>query len=396
MKVLLVSESINQFDSGGKVVRYITNILTHANVQVKILVLREKNEIKDDDFISHHDIEFLPIKRNFQNRLFNIFFNTRATISFKELLNNYHPDIVHFASFENSKPSLFILEVKKFGAKLVLQPWTMHFFCAQGFGFRDNKTCTKCVNGNYINALFYKCTGVKSIPSLIERHFLHKRALAANTFLSSNRTFDKILNEYRVPSDNILNFPIPFDCSSQKIETNVNNSLNSIEDYYIYYGQVNDHKGFKILEEVFMRLPSIKFKVLPMNYLSESTFSKHNVEIINNVNWSNGLREYIINSKAVLIPSLWVTSTEYSLCEALLLKKPVILFNIGMHKDIFVNKQNAMVVEPNDVDSYVNAIIELENDSDLCVKLSNNGYKTLTNHNSIEKLTSELMKAYSN
>ena len=55
-----------------------------------------------------------------------------------------------------------------------------------------------------------------------------------------------------------------------------------------------------------------------------------------------------------------------------------------------------MVVEPNDVDSYVNAIIELENDSDLCVKLSNNGYKTLTNHNSIEKLTSELMKAYSN
>ena len=88
MKVLLVSESINQFDSGGKVVRYITNILTHANVQVKILVLREKNEIKDDDFISHHDIEFLPIKRNFQNRLFNIFFNKAIWKSHLIFLNS--------------------------------------------------------------------------------------------------------------------------------------------------------------------------------------------------------------------------------------------------------------------------------------------------------------------
>ena len=396
MKILLVSESINQFDSGGKVVRYLTNILSHANVQVKILVLREKSEIKNDSFILLHDIDFLPIKRNFYNRLFNIFFDTYCNISFKELLYNYKPDIVHFASFENSKPSRFILEVKKFGAKLVLQPWTMHFFCAQGFGFRNNRTCTKCISGNYVNALFYKCTGFKAIPSMIERHFLHKRALAANTFLSSNRTFDKILKDYRVSQENIFNFPVPFDYRNQKIDNTVNITINPDENYYIYYGQVNDHKGFKILEEVFKRLPSIKFKIFPMNYLSESTFPKHNVEIINNVNWSNGLREYIMKSRAVLIPSLWVTSTEYSLCEALLLKKPVILFDIGVHKDIFINKHNAMVVESNDVDSYINAIIELEHNSDLCVKISNNGYSTLMIHNSIEKLSSELMKAYSN
>jgi glycosyltransferase involved in cell wall biosynthesis len=271
----------------------------------------------------------------------------------------------------------------------------MHFFCAQGFGFRDNKTCTKCTKGNYLNAIYNNCTGVKSLPSLIERFFLHKRALSANTFLSSNRTLDKILCEYKVPQKNIFNFPVPFDY--------INNSIlesdtykKSDNNYYIYYGQVNNHKGLKILQEVFTRLPFIKFKVLPMNFLNESTFESNNVEIINNVNWTNGLREYIINSKAVLIPSLWVTSTEYSLCEALLLKKPVVLFNIGMHKDIFINKENAMVAEPDDVDSYINSIIELEKDSELCKKLSTNGNLTLKKHNEIEKLTTELIKAYLN
>ena len=90
----------------------------------------------------------------------------------------------------------------------------MHFFCAQGFAFRNNKVCTKCINGNYLNAIKYHCVGLKSIPSLFERYFIHKRALMANVFFSSNSSLDTLLQEYNVPQKNIFRFPIPFDFAS--------------------------------------------------------------------------------------------------------------------------------------------------------------------------------------
>jgi glycosyltransferase involved in cell wall biosynthesis len=393
MKVLLVSESINKFDSGGKVVRFLIKILEGVNIKVKVLILNERIESNLDDFISLHDIEYLPIKRNFYNRLINIFINNRENAHFKKVLLSFQPDIVHFASFENSKPSKFLLEAKNFGAKIILQPWTMHFYCVQGFGFRNNNSCTKCVKGNYFNALLYRCAGFKSIPLIIERYFLQRRALLAQSFLSSNSTLDEILEKYGVSQNKIFNFPVPFDCSNSTI---VDKNVEASDNYYIYYGQVNDHKGLRVLQEVFHKLPNLKFKVLPMSNLPEKYFPTNNVEIINNIGWDNGLKDYIRNSKAVLIPSLWVTSTEYSMCEALLFKKPVVIFNTGVHKDIFVNGVNAMVAEINDINSFANAILEIDNNPDLLTKLSESGHDTLLKLNNSEKLSRDLLKVYLN
>ena len=396
MKVLLISESINNFDSGGKVVRYLAKVLISNNVKVRLVVLKRKSINEADNFNLIDDIVFLPIRSKFYFRIYSIFFNTKEIRAFQKILKNYTPDIVHFASFENSKPSKLISESKKAGSKVVLQPWTMHFFCSQGFGFKNNQICTKCANGNYLSALYYNCSNIKGIPGLIERFFLHKRALRATTLLSSNSTLNSILVKYGISEKNIFNFPVPFDCYTE-VEENINTfKLSNDKDYYIYYGQVNEHKGLKVLKSVFEKLPNIKLKVYPMSFLEKDSIPLQNVEIINGVSWANGLKEAIVNSRGVVIPSLWVTSTEYSLCEALFLKKPVILFNVGIHKDLFLHKFNAMVVNLNDIDSFVNAIIELENDSKLRLLLSINGYNTLIKHNRPEKLFNEMMSAYKN
>lgn len=394
MKVLLVSESFSKNDSGGKVARYLYEILINLDVNVNVVVLSDAKNVNLSTNSDNMNVSYLHVKRNFYLRLFNIFFQNSETKSFKKILNEFNPDIVHFASFENSKPSRLILEVKKFGSKLILQPWTMHFFCAQGFAFRNNKVCTKCINGNYLNAIKYHCVGLKSIPSLFERYFIHKRALMANVFFSSNSSLDTLLQEYNVPQKNIFRFPIPFDFRKH---TPVNEDLNLklIESgYFIYYGQVNEHKGFNVLIEVFKRNPSLKLKVFPMNYIDESQYYNSNIEIHNNVNWNNGLREHIINSKAVLIPSLWITSTEYSLCEALFLKKAVVLFNVGVHKDLFFHKVNAMVVENEDIESYEKVIIELNDDTEMRKNIAIKGYETLINYNDMLLLGKDLLRGY--
>jgi glycosyltransferase involved in cell wall biosynthesis len=389
MKILLVCESSYINESGGRVIRFLNKILNDEKNNVKILVLNEKNnEVLSDDFYKINNVEFLPLRGKFYNRLSNIFFNTKEVVLFKKLLKSFKPNIVHFASFENNKPAKFLTESKKIGAKVILQPWTMHFYCAQGFGFNKNEKCHLCVNGNFFKAITNDCVTIKKIPGQIERYFLKKSAKIADIVLSSNNELDNILMQYGFNSKKIFRFPIPFDYNF------VNILYNSNQDYYIYYGQANEHKGINVLLNIFQDLPDFKLKIFPLSNFSDQKKSAHNIEIINGVGWGNGLKEAVMNAKAVLIPSLWSSSTEYALCEALLLKKPVIVFNVGVHKDIFINKHNAMVVEPNDLLGYKNAIIEINNNKQLRDRIAENGHNTLLDINNLERLKSDLNSIY--
>jgi len=64
MKVLLVCESSHIYESGGRVVRYLTKVLKEENNQVKLVVLSDK---RDDfylsDFYKENDVTFLPSKK---------------------------------------------------------------------------------------------------------------------------------------------------------------------------------------------------------------------------------------------------------------------------------------------------------------------------------------------
>jgi glycosyltransferase involved in cell wall biosynthesis len=389
MKILIVCESVHGNESGGRVVRYLAKILHQKGHQLKLVVLKEKYlDSAKDSFIQDSDIVFYPLKVRLFNRLTNIFFETNEIKKFRSIINSFLPDVVHFASFDNLKPFRFIIESKKTGAKVILQPWTMQFFCAQGFGYRNNQICTLCSNRNYFNAFYKQCITYRGIPSQLERYYLHKWALVADVFLSSNSDLDKILYQYGVKKEKIVRFPIPFDY------TFLNQIQKSEKDYFIFYGQLNSHKGLQVLLKAFSNLPNQKLKIYPLSRFPEDIIRTYNIEIINDINWSNGLAEAIANSKAVLIPSLWSTSTEYSLCEALLLKKPVVLFNVGVHKHIFKNRINAMVVEPNEIESFVKAIIELDQNEELRSTIGVNGYKTLLEINNQDKIYSQLINAY--
>lgn len=389
MKVILVCESTYKFESGGRVVRYLAKVLKDNSLQFKIIVLDNKRDDYDlDSFYTDTDISFLPVKKNLKYRLANLYFRTNVIKAYQKIIESYKPDVIHFASFDHNKPAQFIKEGRKVGAKIVLQPWTMQFYCAQGFGFKDNNHCTLCANGNYLHAIIEKCLPMKGLSSQLERNILHSAALTADVFLSSNSDLDNILKKYGVNESKIKRFPVPFDCTF----TEAGEKKDS--DYYIFYGQANAHKGLKVLIEVFKHLPNQKLKIYPLQDLSEEIKDSKNIEVISGVSWNNGLKDAIVNSKAVLLPSLWATSTEYALCEALLLKKPVVIFNVGVHKDIFTHGYDAMIIEQNNIESYVNAIKELDSDYNLRKNIGLNGFNTLLKINNPELIYKQLINSY--
>jgi len=386
MKILIVCESTRKHESGGRVVRYLTKILKTGNHQVKLVVLN--NDPNPDSFYQENDVEFIPVRAGLYSRFANIFFTSGEAIKLRKILHDFSPEIVHFASFDNGKPPQFIAEAKKAGAKVVLQPWTMQFYCEEGFGFRKGEKCNLCAGGNYLNAITKGCTSYRGVPALIKKTLLHKQALKADIFLSSNSELDEILFKYGVTADKIVRFTVPFDYTSlvppQAPE----------QDYSVFYGQPNSHKGLNVLIETFRMLPAKKLKIYPLSPLPANTFKSNNVETVNGATWTKGLPEAVASSKMVLIPSLWSTSTEYSMCEALLFKKPVVVFNTGVHKHIFKNGVNAMVVAPNDIEAYAKAVVELDENAELRKTIAENGYKSLLEINNTNKLYTQLIQAY--
>ncbi|MGO4878441.1 glycosyltransferase family 4 protein [Pedobacter psychrotolerans] len=387
MKILLVCESSHKFESGGRVVRYLTKILKEGGHIVKIVVL--KNDESEDSFYIENDVIFLPLQTGIKERIENLLLLKNNDVKrFKNILTEFKPEVIHFASFDDGKPPRFLKEATSCGAKVVLQPWTMQFYCAQGFGFREGKKCSLCAGGNYLNALTHNCVSYKGITGIIKRKILHRQALKADVFLSSNSELDSILLQYGVMKSKINRFPVPFDYTFKDTD------MVDGEDDFIFFGQPNSHKGLQILIDAFKLLPKEKLKIYPLS-LPKSAIPNDNVEIINGIGWSSGLAEAITKAKTVLIPSLWSTSTEYSMCEALLFKKPVIVFNVGVHKDIFKNNYNAVVIEPDNVEAYVNAMVMLNENKELRKLIGQNGYNTLLEVNNPTRLNYLLEEAYS-
>jgi glycosyltransferase involved in cell wall biosynthesis len=393
MKILFICDSVSDKFSGGKVIRYLCDILTNfGNHEIKVVVVNNNvdNYIAENDFFcKRYDVSFISQRTKFKYTISNFLHTTKGLKLFRTIVKEFTPDIVHFASFDSEKSPLFITESNKVGAKVILQPWTMDFYCARKYAFINNHQCTLCANGKFKNAIQNNCINYKSIFSLKRRLELKRAAKQADMFLSSNCDLDKILLDYGIDKNKIQRFPIPFDYRtiSQKFDNEVSSS-----NEFVFYGLPKPWKGMNFLFNFFSLRKNYFVKILPSQFVEQA--SRDNIKIINNLSWEKGLRDEICSSRAVLIPSLWATTTEYSIYEAFALRKPVIAFNVGVHKDILKDKFNALVVEPNDYSSFENALLNLQNDVVLSNKLSKNGYKTLLNINDPEKLYSKLMSIY--
>lgn len=393
MKILLICDTTRYDFSGGKVIRYLTKILKNQNHEVKMIVCSDKTEdTKWDSFYTENDVIFIPQRDKRPNNFSNLLFLAKGLTIYKNRLKSFSPNIVHFASFDSSKPVEFISEAKKIGAKVILQPWIMDFYCAQGFGYKNNEKCSLCASGNYFNAIKHKCISAKWSLGQIKRMRLQKVSQKADIFLSSNTELDQTLIKYGVPAEKILRFPVPFDCSIVHPEKN---KEIKVQDHFSFYGQLTDFKGYDVIIDIFSNYTNSKLNIYPHIAVSSKSFQSKNISIIEGYSWSNGLLDKAINSsKGVLIPSLWPTTCEYALFEALLRKIPVILFNVGAHKDLFVNMHNAIVVDPIDKNSFAKGIQELDKNPDLRKSIGENGFKTLKALNNPIKLYEKLIEAY--
>ena len=389
MKILLVCESFSAKLSGGKVVRFLLKILRMHGHDVQVAVTSPLDGTEDpvpDDNLG--GVSAISSNTRYYARLYAVANASAVPEAFVRLLDGFRPDIVHFASFDHTKSVSLYRACLARPCRVVLQPWTMHFFCAQGFGFRADRVCTQCISSGFSAAISEGCTTLRGCVGQIERAAMHRTvAPAAHAILSSNRDLDTVLSAYGFPSERVHRFPVAFDASLTAPADDGEG------DYFAYYGQMNSHKGSDVLLDTFRRLPDKQLRCYPMNPFTPSKPLPPNVQIIPGLGWDSGLRDAIAGSRAVVVPSQWMTSTEYTLCEAMCMRKPVVAFDIGAHKELLIHGQNAMVVPAWDLEGFKAALCALD-DRQLARRIGHAGAARIAAINKPETLHANLLAAY--
>ena len=78
-----------------------------------MVISGEREDSEWDIFYKENEVEFIPLPNGVLNKRASIFFNTKVMQRYKKSLQLFLPDVVHFASFDNGKPTQFIKESKK-------------------------------------------------------------------------------------------------------------------------------------------------------------------------------------------------------------------------------------------------------------------------------------------
>jgi glycosyltransferase involved in cell wall biosynthesis len=392
----LVCEAFTNKLSGGRAALAVAHTLRRLGYTVAVYVTNPDIPI-DADLLHDFTIDVTPTASRFSSIVTrlphlpaNIYNASKKAVRLQALFFNKHhyikwlakvkPKAVHFASFHIDKPPYMINEAGKRGLPVILQPWVHSYACYQGFGFRDNNICTKCFAGDFRQAAKHHC--VKGIPSALSstlRGKLRKAALKYAFFLASSNDMVEKLLLYGVPKSKISVVLLPYEITNHDLPL-----TRTTESYFLYYSAIKDYKGIDVLKVLLSQQPHIEVCILPMagqmqlmekHGLTKSMYP--NLKIVSNLHWGTEIRQHIRNARGILIPSLWPTTGEYVLLEAMALGKAVVAFDVGMHKDVLIHGYNAMVAAPENWSEFIRNVVTLYNNSDHANFLGKNAIRTI-------------------
>lgn len=386
MRVLLVVDSYSKNLSGGLVAHHTADTLVQAGYIVGVFCYGPGEDVPGVKYFQ---------KLSSSSALKHIWPGEEIS-EFKQVIAEFKPDVVHFCSFEYGKSRFLIEHSLAVGARVILQPWIYNFFCEQSYDYRLGKSCGLCASGNFMHSLLHRCGPLKSaLIHAFSRHLLRKTSLRCHSVLSSNATMDVVLHKYGFSKEKLVAVPVPF--APKRVE---GLPVQDGRDF-IFYGQVRDFKGAHLLLDALGACPQTEFSIYPAisdeGERLKKQFDKcrvRNVQVTMGLNWNSGLAERVACCRAVLLPSLWPTTPEYVLFEAMGLSKPVVAFNVGAHKEILVNRKNAMVVPCGDVRAFRAAIIELDNNPALRHEIGVGARKTFEKLTDSKLFLNRLVRAY--
>lgn len=385
-RILVIPDSMWGNDSGNRSAQYLVKILKRKGFDVGVYA--EDNSIfynQKNLFLENEKIRFFS-KRPYSFLDQFCVFNEKAINEFKDVILDFEPDLVfYFGTIRNKISIDYLLSIND-EIPYVYLPLTNEFWCLKDFAGLKNGECYKCMNQNFAHALTNKCLETNN-PVLYFKGAL-ERILSKKRFINSKRVYGysksqlETFNKFGLPEAKASLTKIFFDPQT------LNGIHSEKGDFFLISGQISDAKGWHLVPKL-LQLTShtkIKFKFLIFRKKVAKNFINKNklqhfidsgkLEVISELESHDEVLSLVSKCLAVIVPSNYPSTGEFALLEAMGLKKPVVAFNLGFHKDFLIDNQNSLVSSALDVNKMAKDLVNLHADSDLWKKLSSNARTT--------------------
>ena len=325
---------------------------------------------------------------------------------FEQVLNESGATHAFFLGMAYTKSSFRFHACRERKMKTFALWWQQDFYCANGYGCLREGPCNRCAGGNYLPSFIHGCgpgDGMRRYARLaghaLSRIRLHNEIVQCDAVMGSCTTHMNDYRKYGIAAEKLIHCPLfwPKDRLA---------GLQSRRgERFVFYAQNRFEKGFHFFRPIVERCKQARF-VLPFateedaaKIISEFQLQEFvddgRIEVLPGMMWNSGVGKLVAESRGVVIPSIWPSTTEYVLLEAIGLSKPVIAFNLGVHIDVLRDRENAMVVPVGDVDAFAGALDELAANDELYDTISigaKRTYEMMTDQEAIRRAFQQALK----
>jgi glycosyltransferase involved in cell wall biosynthesis len=375
-RILLIPDQINGMDSGGQSARATLNYLQDLGHHVAVYSQDATSAVKHPDVHAETPLYQISLQMRWHSHIHS----PDLVDHFRGVLQDFSPNYVFFVG-GIQKPAVLGREARKQNIRTVYLFYINDYFCPLVYAGRENGPCTDCIKSPLYAPLRNGCFSVLETPYLLKsqtvRHLLAREILNAYKVVGYGQDQLDIARKFGVQETNLALIGFQFS-PHELIGLPVRDG-----GYFALTGQTIIQKGWHLLSTVFARLNSdAKFKISFRNeehanqaierFDLRKFVEDGRIECITDLDDRCRYLDFLASARAVLLPSYYPTTGEFGLQEPMALGKPVHVFNVGVHMDLLVDRQNAMVSAIGDIADYAQKIDEVEQDLPLRTNLGIN------------------------
>lgn len=360
MKILQINKYLYNVGGAETYMFKLAEALEEEGHQVKFWGMADARNLVDDEyqcFAEHIDYKALGGIQKITSSLQTVYsFDNKKKI--KTLLDAWEPDVIHLHNYNFQLTPSILKIFKKRKIKVVQTVHDSQMVCPYHrlYNFTKEKTCTKCVEGSFINCVKDRCFDNSFFKSLVG---------ASESFLYHGLDYyNQYIDCYISPSHFLSRLISKRINKRIEVLPNFVGEFESIhfepkkESFYLYYGRISKEKGILELFSIFEKI-NLKLVIIGNGPESDQIPVSEKIEYLG-PKYGNELMEYVAQAKFVIQPSIWYENCPMTVVESFSVGTPVIGANHSGFKELIVDDYNGYLVDFTDKNNLETRLLEID------------------------------------
>lgn len=323
-------------------------------------------------FICQDDFSRIKFNWSGLKSAFHRLYHPGARQALRQLITDFKPDVAHLHNIYHYLSPSILLELKKQGIPIVMTAHDYKVISPNYTLFHHGQVDESTKRHRYYNIFLKRMckeSWLASFVTMIEGYAhqgLGVYQKYVDQFICPSKFMADKLEEYGIPAEKLTVLPNFVDAEEQIAVKKL--SVDKPE-YFIYAGRIAENKGVRDLFNAFAELHyDLKVVGQTENFDISPWKNVPNIQFLG-FQEKDQLNKSIINSLAVIVPSIWYENCPYAVLEAFALGKPVIGSRIGGIPELVRDGETGITFTPGDVSELKEAVTRLATDQELCRKM---------------------------